>query len=189
MVDNGVVDGADRRGAVADLAAAMATVAAEPGGPWLVVAGDNLVAAEDLAAMVARYERDDVPLVACRDLGDASGTQFGEVTLDADGRILRFREKPAQPTSSLASTCTYVLGPDAPATVGAVPGLGRRRRFSRPVHRLAQLAAPSRRPPAHRRTTTTSARPRPSPPLGHRSDEPLSANRTDGAVRDVPSAA
>jgi glucose-1-phosphate thymidylyltransferase len=117
VVDNGVVDGGARRGAVADLRAAMAAGGASPTGPWMVVAGDNLVAAEDLAAMVERWGRDEVPLVACRDLGDASGKEFGEVTLGPDGRIARFREKPAEPTSSLAATCTYVLAPDAPAAI------------------------------------------------------------------------
>jgi len=117
VVDNGVIDGGSRRGAVADLRAAMDAGAATPPGPWLIVAGDNLVAAEDLAAMAERWMHDEVPLVACRDLGDASGKEFGEVTLGPDGRIVRFREKPAQPTSSLAATCTYVLGPGAPAAI------------------------------------------------------------------------
>jgi glucose-1-phosphate thymidylyltransferase len=116
VVDNGVVDTETRRGAVADLRAAMAAAGDRPG-PWLVVAGDNLVAAEDLAAMVDRWNGRQLPLVACRDLGDASGREFGEVTLGSDGRIVRFREKPPEPTSSLAATCTYVLPPDAPATI------------------------------------------------------------------------
>jgi NDP-sugar pyrophosphorylase family protein len=117
VVDNGVVDSGERRGAVADLRAAMDAGGVDRSAPWMVVAGDNLVAAEDLAAMVDRWTLDQVPLVACRDLGDAPGREFGEVTLGPDGRIVRFREKPAQPTSSLAATCTYVLPPDAPAAI------------------------------------------------------------------------
>ncbi len=108
VVTNGVTRFEDRRGAIADLALGLAHL--DPTAPALVVAGDNLLD-EDLGAHLARALADRRPYVLCRDLGDdVPPGRFGEITVDGSDTVTRFREKPADPDSPLASaTCTYVF--------------------------------------------------------------------------------
>lgn len=106
VVSNGVVDHTDRLGAVADLATAVAHLDVD----WIVVvAGDNLLD-EALGPHVDAAVASGHPVVLCRDLGkNVPPGRFGEVTVDDTGIITRFREKPNDPQSPLAATCTYVL--------------------------------------------------------------------------------
>ncbi len=107
VVSNGVTRFEDRLGAIADLALGLAEL--DPTAPALVVAGDNLLD-EDLGAHVAHAEADGRPVVLCRDLGDhVPAGRFGEITVDDSNTVVRFREKPEQPESPLAATCTYVF--------------------------------------------------------------------------------
>lgn len=107
VVTNGVTRPQDRRGAIADLALGLAEL--DPLAPALVVAGDNLLD-EDLGAHLAHAEADGRPVVLCRDLGDdVPPGRFGEITVDDSDTVVRFREKPGQPESPLAATCTYVF--------------------------------------------------------------------------------
>ena len=118
VVDNGVLEAERRAGAVADLARAMAAVD-RPVDHWLVVGGDNLLD-DDLAARARSVAETSVPVVLCRDLGDAvPPARHGEVTVDGSGRIVGFREKPDEPRSPLVATCTYVLDRAAPDEIGA----------------------------------------------------------------------
>jgi len=110
VVSNGVTNNADRVGAVADLAVAVESI---QDCDWIVVvAGDNLLDEPLQVHVDAAVER-DTPVVLCRDLGaDVPAGRFGEVTTDDDGLVFKFREKPANPHSPLAATCTYVLPGD-----------------------------------------------------------------------------
>jgi len=123
LVNTGARSVEERRGAVADLRAAMASFAA-PADRWLVVAGDNLVHANDIRALDLQGEAGH-DAVLCRDVGlDPTGS-FGELTLDDDRRIVTFREKPADRTSPIAATCTYALSAHAPALLDTYLDEGR----------------------------------------------------------------
>lgn len=113
ILNSGATAPDDRRGAVADLAAAMAT--SESDGRWLIMAGDNLLD-HPLASYVAHVG--DGNAVLCRDLGsNVPPSMFGEITTDDAGLIVGFREKPPDPKSPLAATCTYLLDSRAPEFV------------------------------------------------------------------------
>jgi len=112
VVSNGVTSEQARVGAVADLATAVGALGAVD--TIVVLAGDNLID-EPLQPHVDAAVATGHPIVLCRDLGDAvPGGRFGEITTDDTGMITRFREKPEQPESPLAATCSYVL----PGSVG-----------------------------------------------------------------------
>ena len=111
IVSNGVTSGAERLGAVADMRLAIAEL--DSVDRIIVLAGDNLIE-EDLAPHVEAASTSGNAQVLCRDLGaDVPPGRFGEITTDDDGVITRFREKPDDPESPLAATCTYVLPGDA----------------------------------------------------------------------------
>ncbi|MBM3118153.1 MAG: nucleotidyltransferase family protein [Chloroflexi bacterium] len=75
----------------------------------LVIAGDNYFEF-DLRQFIAAYNGKNA-LVAVYDIGDKSkASQFGVVRLDGH-RIAEFKEKPAQPKSSLIATACYILPP------------------------------------------------------------------------------
>lgn len=104
---NGVLTEGERLGAVADLARGIDALPEVE--TVVVLAGDNLIG-ESLAPHLVAHRADGSSLVLCRDLGaDVPPGRFGEVTVDADGHITRFREKPDHPDSPLAATCTYVF--------------------------------------------------------------------------------
>lgn len=114
VINSGATEPANRRGAVGDLAAAMEID--HSGARWLVMAGDNLLD-HPLALYVDAVA--DGNAVLCRDLGDhVPSGMFGEVTVDDTGTVTGFREKPDDPQSPLAATCTYLLDGHAPERVG-----------------------------------------------------------------------
>ena len=107
IASNDVLDVDDRLGAVADLARGLDTLPEVD--TVIVLAGDNLIT-EPLGPHLAAHRSHGRPLVLCRDLGgEVPPGRFGEVTADGDGRIVSFREKPPDPRSPLAATCTYLL--------------------------------------------------------------------------------
>ncbi|MEM7204350.1 MAG: sugar phosphate nucleotidyltransferase [Planctomycetota bacterium] len=107
VIDDGATEAENRCGAVADLAAAWAQ--ATDDAPALVAAGDNLID-EDLAGHAAAFAEDPVPTILYRHIdGVVPPRRYGEVSVDADGRLLRFREKPEAPETPLAATCLYLL--------------------------------------------------------------------------------
>lgn len=107
IVATGATSSHNRNGAVADLARA---VDATPTCDWLiVVAGDNLLD-ESLQPHLDVAIKSSVPVVLCRDLGESVPPgRFGEITVDGSNTVIGFREKPTDPQSPLAATCTYVL--------------------------------------------------------------------------------
>ena len=76
----------------------------------LVVAGDNLLT-EPLANFV-EYARETDATVAVYDVGDAEAIKkYGNITVDADGIITRFEEKPEKPDGTLAAVAVYYYSP------------------------------------------------------------------------------
>ena len=113
LESNGVQHDDERVGAVADLARGIDALPAVD--IVIVLAGDNLIT-ESLAPHLAAMRAAGLPTVLCRYLGeDVPPGRYGEVTVDGDGRIVRFREKPQDPQSPLVATCSYLLPGDVAA--------------------------------------------------------------------------
>ena len=78
----------------------------------LVVAGDNLFS-ESLAGFVACAKKSEAT-VAAYDVGDTEAIKkYGNITIDADGIITHFEEKPEKPRSTLAAIALYYYSPKA----------------------------------------------------------------------------
>lgn len=108
LVSNGVSNAKERPGAVADMMLGMEAAGAGGSDHWLILAGDNLLH-HDLQPYLNAVP-DEENAVLCRDLGDdVPPGRFGEVTVDDDSVVVGFREKPDDPKSPLAATCTYIL--------------------------------------------------------------------------------
>jgi len=76
---------------------------------YLVIAGDNLFTS-DLKDVIEYYRARQSPIVALYDVKDLEAAKrYGCVEVDADGRIMGFKEKPERPKSTLIATCIYVL--------------------------------------------------------------------------------
>jgi glucose-1-phosphate thymidylyltransferase len=98
----------DRLGAIGDISFVIEE-AGLAGEDLLVVAGDNLFefSLEDYIAFWR--ERADGSAVTVRDIGSLElARQYAVVELDADGRLVSFVEKPADPASTLVATATYI---------------------------------------------------------------------------------
>jgi len=78
----------------------------------LIVAGDNLLT-ESLANFVECARGTDAT-VAVYDVGDAEAIkQYGNISVDGDGIIIRFEEKPEKPQGTLAAVAVYYYSPAA----------------------------------------------------------------------------
>ena len=105
----------DKLGAIGDLGFALREV---PTGDedWLVAAGDNLLAF-DLRDLQRRYQKRGTAQLAVREVPpeQQEPRKYNEVTRDETGRVLRFREKPPDPSSPWVAIALYFL----PATAAA----------------------------------------------------------------------
>ena len=105
--DDGTTSNEDRLGAIGDIAFALETGGLE-GEDLLIVAGDNLIG-YSLADFVSFWRAKDGSAIAVRELGDRELLrQYGVVELDANDRVVRLEEKPAEPKSDLAATASYL---------------------------------------------------------------------------------
>ena len=112
VIDNGVWEAEERLGAVADMQLAIEAANPADDESLLAMAGDNLIGF-DLSLLDAEYRRRGHSLVATRELdGPIPPSRFGEITVDDEGRVTEFREKPAEPRSPLASTGIYFFAPE-----------------------------------------------------------------------------
>jgi glucose-1-phosphate thymidylyltransferase len=76
----------------------------------LIVAGDNLLT-ESLADFVACARGTDAT-VAVYDVGDTEAIKkYGNISVDADGIITHFEEKPENPQGTLAAVAVYYYSP------------------------------------------------------------------------------
>ena len=119
LVDNGISEDGDLRGAVADLQWALQSAPAFDGTPdgFVVTAGDNLLDLS-LDPLVHAFAERRRPQLLLRRLPEpVPPGRYSEVTLDADGRVQRFREKPDDPQSPLAALAVYALPADLPALI------------------------------------------------------------------------
>jgi glucose-1-phosphate thymidylyltransferase len=113
VYDDGTASNEDRLGAVGDLRLAIEEAGLEDD-ELVVLAGDNLFDFS-LLQFVEWWRAKPRPAsaVPLHDVGDLElATQYGIADTDADDRIVRFVEKPSNPSSTLASTLIYLLPPE-----------------------------------------------------------------------------
>jgi glucose-1-phosphate thymidylyltransferase len=95
----------EKPGAVASLAA----ITGNMNDDCLVVAGDNLFTSS-LNPLIERFRSTGNPIVGIYNLGDKElAKQYSTISVDSDGRIVRFVEKPTDPQSTLIGTAIYIL--------------------------------------------------------------------------------
>lgn len=75
----------------------------------LIIGGDNLFTSS-LKPMIHTFKRTCSTVVALYDVKNRELTkQYSTATLDSQGRIIDFVEKPARPGTTLAGTCIYIM--------------------------------------------------------------------------------
>jgi glucose-1-phosphate thymidylyltransferase len=116
LVDDGAEEDARRLGAVRDLALALERE--PPTGPVLVAAGDNLFRFRLDAFLDEHARRRESAILVHPEPELRRRRRSGVVELGADGRVLRFVEKPAEPASELVCPPLYVFEPAALARLG-----------------------------------------------------------------------
>lgn len=107
VLDDGSNDDDHKLGAIGDIAFGLQAV--PPGGEdILVVAGDNLLAFDLRPLRQAFVEQGRRPTLVLRDVPVShEPTRYNEVTLEPDGRVSRFREKPPEALTGLAAIALY----------------------------------------------------------------------------------
>jgi glucose-1-phosphate thymidylyltransferase len=105
--DDGTTSNEDRLGAIGDVAFTLDRAGSDD--DVIVIAGDNLFD-YSLQDYVDFWRGKGVAsAVAIRDVGDLRlASQYGIVELDDDDRVIAFEEKPANPTTTLCATATYL---------------------------------------------------------------------------------
>lgn len=142
VIDDGSTDEGNRLGAIGDIQ--FAVDHCELREDLMVVAGDNLFSFS-LQAMVDFYRDKGTDVITAYRQSDVERLRrTGVVTLDGDGRVLAFAEKPAEPVSEWAVPPIYLYTAE---TLGEIPGyLAAGHPPDAPGHLVAWLCA---RKPVH----------------------------------------
>jgi glucose-1-phosphate thymidylyltransferase len=105
IVNDGSTDDSNKLGAIGDLHLVITRERVDD--DIIVVAGDNLFS-QSLEAFGERCRQHDSPVLAVYDVRDLEQIKkYNSISLDADGRITFFEEKPKQPTSTLTGIALY----------------------------------------------------------------------------------
>jgi glucose-1-phosphate thymidylyltransferase len=111
VINDGSTSDDDKLGAIGDINFVLTREEGLARDDLLVIAGDNLFD-EPLTGFVAAAN-DAVAMVAVHDVGDLEAMKkYGAVTIDTDGVITQFEEKPEKPTSTLAAVALYYYSRD-----------------------------------------------------------------------------
>lgn len=109
IVNDGSTSDKDKLGAIGDINLVVTRENLSQTG-LLVIAGDNLFT-ESLANFVERARKTDAT-VAVYDVQDFEAIKkYGNITIDAEGIITRFEEKPKKPQGTLAAIALYYYSP------------------------------------------------------------------------------
>ncbi len=109
IVNDGSTSDDDKLGAIGDIDFVI-TQENLSGSSLLIAAGDNLFT-DSLADFVA-YAKGSEVTVAVHDVGDTEAIKkYGNITVDAEGIITRFEEKPQKPHGTLAAIALYYYSP------------------------------------------------------------------------------
>ena len=105
IVDDGSTDDANKLGAIGDLGLVLERERLDE--DLIVAAGDNLFS-EDLGGFGRFGAEKQAPVLAVYDVGDLEAIKkYSSISVDGDGRITFFEEKPQRPTSTLAGIALY----------------------------------------------------------------------------------
>ena len=105
VVNDGSTDDTNKLGAIGDIHYVLKTQKVDD--DLIVVAGDNLFS-EKLDGFGEFCREKNAPVLALYDVGDLEEIKkYNAITLDGDGRITFFEEKPKNPTSTLTGIALY----------------------------------------------------------------------------------
>jgi glucose-1-phosphate thymidylyltransferase len=105
VVDDGTTDETARLGAIGDLDLVVREERLDD--DTVVVAGDNLFS-ESLEDFGRAGRERGAPVLAVYDVGDLDAIRkYNAISIDEEGRITYFEEKPEQPTSTLTGIALY----------------------------------------------------------------------------------
>ncbi len=105
IVNDGSTDDSNKLGAIGDLHLVITKEKVDD--DLIVVAGDNLFS-PSLGGFGKFCRRKNAPVLAVYDVGDLEQIKkYNAITLDAEGRITFFEEKPKQPTSTMTGIALY----------------------------------------------------------------------------------
>jgi glucose-1-phosphate thymidylyltransferase len=105
VVNDGSTDDNNKLGAIGDIHYVLKTQNVDD--DLIVVAGDNLFS-ERLDAFGKFCREQNAPVLALYDVGDVEQIKkYNAITLDGDGQITFFEEKPKNPTSTLTGIALY----------------------------------------------------------------------------------
>jgi glucose-1-phosphate thymidylyltransferase len=105
VVNDGSTDDSNKLGAIGDLHLVLTREHVDD--DVIVVAGDNLFS-EKLSGFGQYCRERKAPVLAVYDVGDLEQIKkYSSITLDGDGRITLFEEKPKAPTSTLTGIALY----------------------------------------------------------------------------------
>lgn len=106
VIDDGTLSNDDRLGAIGDIEFVIKRKKIND--DLLVVGADNIFDAELSSFAGFSISKRPSNSVALYDLSDKKmASKYGVVSIDKDGRVVDFQEKPAHPKSTLISTCIY----------------------------------------------------------------------------------
>jgi glucose-1-phosphate thymidylyltransferase len=105
VINDGSTDDKNKLGAIGDLHLVLTREKVDD--DLIVVAGDNLFS-ERLDGFGKFCREKNAPVLAVYDVGDLEEIKkYNSISLDGDGRITFFEEKPKHPTSSLTGIALY----------------------------------------------------------------------------------
>jgi glucose-1-phosphate thymidylyltransferase len=105
VVNDGSTDDSNKLGAIGDMH--LVLIREHVDDDIIVVAGDNLFS-EMLSGFGQYCRQRKAPVLAVYDVGDLEQIKkYNSITLDGDGRITFFEEKPKAPTSTLTGIALY----------------------------------------------------------------------------------
>jgi glucose-1-phosphate thymidylyltransferase len=105
IINDGSTDDSNKLGAIGDLHLVITREKVED--DIIVVAGDNLFS-EDLGAFGKYTSQKNAPVLAVYDVGNLEEIKkYNAISMDQDGKITFFEEKPKQPKSTLTGIALY----------------------------------------------------------------------------------
>jgi len=103
IFDNGTLSDETKLGAIGDMKFVIEKI--QLNDDLLVLAGDNLFQL-NLQDFI-RFSKDRITVAVYDVKNKELMKKYGEVKLDKDGKFISFREKPAEPETTLAAICLY----------------------------------------------------------------------------------
>ncbi len=105
IINDGTNSVEERLGAIGDIRFVLEK---KGKGDWFIIGADNFFSWDFLDFVRTSYKRCPSPSVGLYELQDKNiANNFGVVTLDKEGRINGFVEKPSLPKSNIIATCIY----------------------------------------------------------------------------------